>query len=79
MNSQELRKQIHNLVDQIEDSKLENILNDLKEELEIIGYRPNGKVVTLGEINRASEEILKKSNKINTYSIAEARKKLGLE
>jgi hypothetical protein len=75
MNSQDLRKQLHDLIDQIDDAKLSVILNDLKDDLEIVGYRASGKVVTLGEVKSACEELLK-PKKLKTYSVSEARKKL---
>ena len=79
MNSQELRKQLHDLIDQIDDAKLSVILNDLKDDLEIVGYRASGKVVTMGEINRAGHKIIENPEDVKSYSISESRKKLGLE
>jgi hypothetical protein len=75
MDSKKIRKQIPNLVDQKDESKLKDLLNDRKADLEIVGYRASGKVVTLGEVKSACEELLK-PKKLKTYSVSEARKKL---
>jgi ketol-acid reductoisomerase len=61
MQIQSIREEIHRIVDSLDESGLRNMYNELQENKKVIGYRPNGDEILLGElkdnIRKSREEI----------------------
>ena len=50
MSAQTIRDEMHKMIDLLDESKLEVVVNKWKEDLEIIGYRPNGETISLSDL-----------------------------
>lgn len=50
MTAQALRDEMHKMIDNLDESRLEVIVNRWKEDLEILGYEGDGEPVTLGDL-----------------------------
>ena len=56
MSAQTIRDEMHKMIDLLDESKLEVVVNKWKEDLEIIGYRPNGETISLSDLKERIKE-----------------------
>lgn len=74
MSGQNLRDEMHRMVDGIDESKLSVYFSRWKEDLAVVGYEGDGEPITLGDLKKDVEQAEKEIENGYFLSAKDARK-----